>query len=241
MEKRDIVEYAALFLFLADAAYIAFLLMQILFGPFSFNLTSAEWAAWIQGSGSILAVIVAIYVPWQLRKNEIHQRELEKNAERQVAAAFLCNALGEVESLIESTISLLPQFVEITNFERAIKASALLEIQISPEITNSLPKLNLFPEEVARNVAHALSWVAIYNRGTLRIIQNAQINGTFGDRKNELLEIRKTLEVAKGVIQHVLPSLRMMGGSNKPLPANVQALAAQIHANNIAEANVAKR
>jgi hypothetical protein len=102
------------------------------------DLGKADWAAWFQAIGSLVAIVIAIYVPYAQRKNAEQETRFDRARRLRVATQVIklcidCAAawIEEIERSAESTEITVPVF-DLAVFARLVQALDSFEIQNLP-------------------------------------------------------------------------------------------------------------
>lgn len=112
-----------------------------------YDLDKNQWASWVQAVGSVMAILVAVWVSW-------HQAESQRRHEQEKEAAELAGMLRSVRAEVES--SLLHAEAHIRPlFEEALEGSPICFVfpmaeDSFPIFDAFIPKLGTIPDDALR-------------------------------------------------------------------------------------------
>jgi ABC-type nickel/cobalt efflux system permease component RcnA len=120
-----------------------------------YGLSRDQWAAWVQAVGSVLAILVAVWVSWhQSEQQRIHQAE----AERAEVAGVLRSLRAEVETTLSYAGNHIAERLDSVRPGAPITFVFPLPEYPFPIFDALIPKLGLIPEaQLQRQIVDTFS------------------------------------------------------------------------------------
>jgi len=171
------------------------------------QMDAAGQAAWVQGIGTILAVAVAIWIPYSQKNRERTEKAANDRKIVMSAAAALDVALSYQNTIITFAPAGDGVIGHEMNLEQAREFMKLAP-QTREALQNALNKSHYFSEELCEQIVRLSIEAAAYERiidETARFTPNANVDEFFKKLQGTKDKLKKRLENVLRLLQDYLP------------------------------------